>query len=76
MYLLTLAGKVDLTLDSAGIKELLKIPEAALFDQNAYSLISSFTILGTIDDLDLVNNDDILFPIIWGPLERKWESLD
>lgn len=76
MYLLTLAGKVDLTLDSDGIAELLKVPEAALAGQNAHSFLSSYTVLGTIDDLDLVNNADLLFPIVWGNHERNWESLD
>jgi hypothetical protein len=76
-YMLSMTGKVDFKMDNAAIAEMMKLPEAEMSKMNVHSLLSMMTPLGSLDDLELIQNCEKLWPIVWPNNETaKCESIE
>ena len=76
-YMLSMTGKVDLKLDNASIAEMMKLPEAQMAKMNFHGLLSMMTPLGSLDDLELIQTCEKLWPVVWQKKETaKVESIE
>lgn len=75
--MLSMTGKVDLKLDNASIAEMMKLPEAQMAKMNFHGLLSMMTPLGSLDDLELIQTCEKLWPVVWQKKETaKVESIE
>ena len=58
LFIAEVDGKFDVDITPEDVATIMELPQAALAKMNVHSLISSMSPWGTLDNLELIQNDD------------------
>ena len=74
-YMFKLSGKLDVELEPVDLKILLEMPQTEIANVNIHNLLTGMSPWGTIDDMELIHNDDEEGekPPIWSSFEDHKE---